>query len=521
MSRCTYNIILAFFVCIAIVGSWHGFPMIDSFSDESYFVKAPLLALQSGNFLPHGVPYGTLTYFLLLPIHTFVVTIVWLMTLMTGETLEHFLFMRPFVGYIAPRLLNIVLYIASAIIVLNTYKKTKTKRAEYGQFFALIFMLSTPLLLIFHSGKMWGTSNFLILASGLALPSYPLYSVLLASLSFGNFPIMGIMWLASIICACRICRSSKKDLAKIILVGVFVPTAIMALNSRAIVLQCMDIAQNFIGANLNHDFDGKSATYISVILKTLTRGGISILHKTWITSAFAILALTALLGARLKHRLRCFYAIMGIGIYTCALTLIITPGYNMGSGFRYISPIIILLVVCISSFEVPVSRTRTVILSGLTILSVISGIIFTINLALPTTYNRARHEMITLSASQHAIFLSTVVAMNFPYTVEAAQLTKKWMPQRCSTQCAYALKHPEQSPKFPTYILINDATIHDRMVATLTSRHIIDINEEASNSLYVGIESGAGNIFTQSAWNIVGFGRRIHWKAPTGERVIP
>lgn len=501
--------LLAFFLSVAIIGIWHGFPLTDIFADETYFAYAPLLALKTGNLLPEHLPYGTFTYLLLLPLQAIAMGITWVIAWSRGMSLEQLLFAWPFLAYLAPRLLNAALYVCIAVITMRAFGIEKKEEKPYARPLLLIMLLNTTLLLVAHSGKMWMTSIVLVFLAGMALPASPLLSVLLSSLAFGNFPIMGVFWMASIATAIGIRRKKKQSVAPVLAIAVAVPLLIMAINVDGVLFQIDDILTNFTGIHSDAvAVEGVSAAVLSFLsLHTLTLW--TFLLKLAVVAPFCVLALLILLRRKRTNNARFRYACIGATLYLLGLAFLFNPAPDDGGSVRYLSPFIIALLLIATSVELKKSRVHTIILSTLAILSLYTGIVFLINMALPTTYNRAQ-ATIRQMATTDTVVLSTVREISFPYTRRATRLTQQWLPGSCSKRCQFALEGGKNSARSPTYLLVHDPVIHSKIIENVGAKNVIEVSEDPIDRLHVTVENGAGEYLRPAAWWPFGFGTRVH-----------
>lgn len=510
--KLTTPVLLCFFASVAVTGSWHGFPLVDVFADETYFVYAPLLALKTGNLLPHHLPYGTFTYLLLLPLQALSMSVTWMVAWSRGMSLSHLLFTWPFIGSIAPRLLNAGLYLLMAAITIRDLRIGQRDERPYARMLLFIFLLNTVMLLVAHSGKMWMTSIFLVFLAGMLLPASPLLSVLASSLAFANFPIMGVFWIVSIATAMRIRRRKKQSITPVLAIGIVIPMLIMAINVDGILFQIDDILTNFRGIDAQvvatHGAIGAGFSFLQLHALTLW----TFLLKLAMAAPFCLLALPVFLQGRRVNDARFWYALFGAILYLLSLALLFNPAPDDGGSIRYLSSVIITLLLVATSFEPKRSRLHAIILSALSILSLYTGIVFLLNLALPTTYNRAQTVIRQMAQDPGAVVLSTVREISFPYTVEAVRLTQKWLPGSCSLRCMFALNFPRDAASSPTYLLVHDPGIRSTIITDVGVANVIEVTEDPIDRIHVTVENGAGEVFRPAAWWSLGFGGRIRIK---------
>lgn len=489
----TRHILLIFFIAIGIAGLWHGFPLIDIYADEMYFVYGPLASFHARSFLPIGVPYGTVTFYADMLLQGMFLTGLFAyssfdLTAMTTLVMTH-----PFLVYIPPRVLNLVFFLAIVWLTMRRLRIGQKNAAPYAIPLTLILCGNLVLLTFMHSGKMWITCILLLFLAGHFLSSKRYRSMFAAALAFANLPLMGIFWLITM--TFHVLSGPGRRMRWLLLIACGVPLLLFSLNTKEIFAQVQSVLFGYIAPSTTSI--GETAFLYG---KTLG----AYVMKILLTSPFVvILGLLALrTRARVTDPLLFRFSMLSIGAYLAVISVMFWSA-DLPSFFRYLLPFQILFLLLFTALEFPVTKLNTIGIRTMGILSAHLAIISTITLMLPTTEVQAYRTILRDWNTPNTIILSNVRGLSFPTSSRAAELIEQEVPGRCGYRCKYALTHSIETAFLGVEIPVKTDAEELKEIATRmaqeqpSARLVLVIQREED---FRSVERGIGNYFIPEAW---------------------
>jgi hypothetical protein len=490
--------ILLYFLAIGIVGIRHGFPLVNLFTDESFFAYGPLVSIASGTLLPQDVLYGTVTFYLSMVTQGIVLGVLFIYTGCDRAALEAMVMRAPHLAYLAPRLLNLFLFLAMVFLAIRTLGVGKSRQRAYAPWLILVLMSNLVILTFLHSGKQWFTSIFLVYLSALSLSSSPRTAVFSASLAFANFPLMGVFWLLILVQSCHAERRRQNSVGQLLLIGFAVPVMVTLLNPGGTYELWRQLIQGYIFPRIADD--------VRTVEPSLSKFGVlywrtllSYLHRILLTSlpTVGLLSLLCLGYGRVRNTQLLRFASIGLPLYLLAISLMV---YSEGahSFYRYLLPFHVLFLLTGLAVELRASRVASVVVGACVVAAIYTAGINTWNLARPTTYNAAYEEIQSRYSSSGFLVLSKVSALTTPINFASARLIKEYTPDFCAYRCRYALEHDFETG-FEGRLLF----IHDDLIETIRRREVdsriveVDYDWKVRG---VSAEEGLGNYFIKAAW---------------------
>jgi hypothetical protein len=484
---------------LGLIGIWHAFPLIDVFDDEMYFAYGPLRAFQSLWPFPQNVPYGTVTFYLVLPLQAAMLALTLAYALVTRQSLEVLVMQNPHLAYIAPRALSVMLFVAFAWC---TFDYLRRHHASAATRWIVFFLFGNLVLLTFvHSGKQWIASIVLLGFAGLTLTRSPRWSMAFAGLAFANFPMMGLFWLQTLVFQAVRLRKTHRQLWPLLAIALLVPAVVMALNYQSIVEQVVSIARDFVGGEIAKADAGTGgvATAVRLYLSTFGAYLVKLLYTMPITIAFAAVAF--LERAHIRDRALFLFACIGAALYLLAVSAMFHSAF-LPFFLRYLLPFPILAILAFSSLDVPWTRlTRGSVWVLGTVASYLA-VVLCITLALPTTYNTAVREIGSRYNDDRFLILSKVSQISLPYNFASAEFTLRHTPDVCSNRCRHALDSPSVTAFRGIYAFVPSLQkeLEMRRAATASGLTIVTVERTGDMLKYVSAESALGFHVIPRAW---------------------
>lgn len=491
------SLLFSFFLAIGIIGLGHGFPLIDLFADEMYFVHGPLAAIQQRSILPIGVPYGTITYYADLVLQGIFLFGLWIFSGFDVSAAIAQIMAHPFLVYIPPRVLNLILFLTMLRMTMQWMRMGTTEEAPYAVPLILILFGNLTLLTFSHSGKMWITCIFLLFLTGYFLARHaPKRSMFAASLAFANLPLMGIFWVITFVVHVISSQKTWRQRGWLAAIGISVPVAIFLLNAREISAQIHSIIFSYLAPG---------ATGIGAVSILYGKTFLAYLIKLLITAPLTIVLGVLAFGTRatvVKKPLRIF-GILCFVAYLLTISIMSWSGETL-SYLRYLLPFHVIFILFFLSVRFPQRPLNTLFLQTMGMLSVYLMIVSTITLILPTTYRQTQKKILTEYNTTNIIVLSNVPDIAFPISSATALLMEKYTPGRCGGRCRYALKHPITTSFAGTYLLTKTdhaglQELGERLLQERPDARIILVSADPSKK-YLSVENGIGSYFLETTW---------------------
>ncbi len=500
------RLLLFFFLSIGLLGLGHGFPLLNIFTDEYFFAVDPLVSMQKGTLLPTQVLHGTVTFYLCFVVQLLVLPILFIYSGFSLPELEALLMAYPYLAYIAPRILNLLLFMSMLLVSIRILGIGSKHETNYAPWMVIILHSNLVLLTFMHSGKQWITCIFFLFLAAVSISTSQLRSVVFGSLSFANLPIMGVFWLQSLLFSIYLNLKTKQRLYPLFLAAALIPLLFTFLNfdgTRELIRQVLEV---YLQPRIAEE---SSSTFVaSATLKLYGRTMASYIYKLALTS-LPILVLGALAlwsGVRVRNRMQLIYGCIGIAVYLLGIS---TMFYSTGqhSFFRYLLPFHVLFIVVFLSLEFPRTKLNSLVIGGLGVLSVYWAVVSTINIVMPTTYNVAHAQIAADYSNRDTLVISSVSEITFPYNEFSATLTKRYTPRFCAYQCINAIENHIETEV--SYMLVKDRDITDRIEKEQTQVKIVSVVYDESQRGSVHVEAGMGSYFVKQAWVLSTLGQRI------------
>lgn len=498
--------VVCYFFFASLASIFHGFPLVDIYADESYYVSGPLYALSNTILLPQSVPYGTITYFLVLPLQAFFLAILWIFSGLQYTVAMTWLFDKPYLAYIVPRALHFAFYCFMLVFTLRNWGPRSAFPRPYALFLSLIAFSNLTFFIFSHSGKMWITSVTFLFFSIAYIQRHPLFSMILASLAFANFHMMGVFWLLTMLWTVAHARHRRPRIL-LLLVALCIPAIFIALNANNFFDQIRVIVVGYIlpiassplsGA---HGFSKIFILYISTlwsyILKILTT-----------STPFVCVIIFAFFTAKIRDHSLFRFSLLSYFSYIFAISTIFYSA-RMDEFLRYLLPLHVIEILVIFSLEFRRSRYIRAALAFITFFSVSSIVMITFSSALPTTYAITQNQILQNYSGVPTVIISQVSQLSFPLSATAAKIIRDVAPDLCAHRCQNAITHQIDLPFDIAYFSRALTAEEEKRLSKIFSGKRIEVFPDSDDTTFDSVEHGLGSYFRSSAWMPRTLGQRV------------
>jgi hypothetical protein len=508
------------FICLALfIGIWHGFPFTNTVADEMYFSGGVLRSMEHHTILPLplDVPYGTVTFYVSYIFISFGLLVLFIFNHFNIDVLKFFVIQYPFIVYGFARLVSFSLAIFSLVTLNYVFKQYIS---DYRVRLTVIFLLFTNILVnvVFHTSKVWVLSTVLLVCSFYFLTELfttlhhkkrnIFLSVVLAFLSFSNFPIMGI----SLICLPIIIYSfwQNNDLRKTILgsviVGILLFFGLTLSNFSGIKAQVSSIL-------FDYTFSLQAMQENMGFLASLFS------HAKKLIVTFPLLLGMALyvgISSKLQRRKMFFLSVTYFLLYFLVLAVVDRWSISGNSSLRYLFPLPFFLLFIIASFEI----TWKKIWFALGFLSFVFIIPTLYYLSVPTTnYKLVTYLTQNFGASGNIIFVNHAGGDVFLPRNKMSYLLLQ--ESKCISRCKATIEYNLESGFRPVVLDeqtdLSKVSYVDKQVYYIEKDMSVDKNLKLVQSFgnskidsnYYSLDN-AGNYFDLSYFSIKRFGQNLY-----------
>jgi len=498
---------------VAFLGLWHAFPLRHIFYDEISFASGVLQAFETRSFLPRGaVPYGTLTFYLLMPVHAIQLAILWVLNGFSVDQVKELVMHNLWIAFIPPRVFNAVLYCCVCLIVWQFLKQIWFNQRSQAEKIALFLLLTgnTTLVLYSHSGKMWITSIFFVLLAGIFIPKRPTLAVTMSALAFANFPIMGFFWVltvAVLFLGGQVCWRQVLQWGAITTLSLAV---VFLINYEGILFNFSDIFAGQIPGALDKSSQNQSALFFDFLNKYGHTFVSTIIKVFKIYLPFLIVISVILLSKPKIHiPLRFWWSVFGIIGYILTISLMVFSA-EPDRNFRYLLPLPLLFIPLITSLEWKQSSHLKAVVLGGGAVSAYTTIILLITLMRTTTYEQTIDHVRNIYNTKQTLIVSTVLEVNAELNRQSAEMLKKYYPVLCHPLCERFLSEEDTYPgAFAGAWITKPPHFADPLTDwPPAGYHLVFISE--ASTPYIDVERGLGSYLHPSAW----------WPHQLGKQII-